>query len=269
MNEKRGYCLGCGLDLVNGSCPRDCPAGVATEAADEWKDAVRSLCLRICGQEIVDRGRWIADIEKYVSDLRLIMQSNQERDTKRVQDMMQLCAEIREVCETTTELSAIGSVYQLRRQRDALMATLREVRATIQPPREFHMFGADAVERCRMATEKLALASSLIDTTSDATQRRCLMEWESDEPVEWRAKGLPTGWMVGVNRVRNDGIYYWRVFHERADKGTPRIEVTNIALSLNEAMRAASEAFDHVKQIAGAQDVVVVVADQDAPGATP
>ena len=31
--------------------------------ADDWSKSVRALCVRVCGEEVAQRGRWIADIE--------------------------------------------------------------------------------------------------------------------------------------------------------------------------------------------------------------
>lgn len=39
----------------------------AQRDADDWRESVRALCVRLCGEEIASRGRWIADIEAMVT----------------------------------------------------------------------------------------------------------------------------------------------------------------------------------------------------------
>jgi hypothetical protein len=44
---RKGHCLGCGKDLVMGSCPSDCPCGVAYEVENDYDRGVREERARI------------------------------------------------------------------------------------------------------------------------------------------------------------------------------------------------------------------------------
>jgi hypothetical protein len=44
---RKGHCLGCGKDLVMGSCPSDCPCGVAYEVENDHAVGCREERARV------------------------------------------------------------------------------------------------------------------------------------------------------------------------------------------------------------------------------
>jgi hypothetical protein len=56
------------MTIMDGPLSPQTPASDRVEKnLDEWRVAVRALCVRLCGEEVAQRDRWIADIEAAVS----------------------------------------------------------------------------------------------------------------------------------------------------------------------------------------------------------